>query len=100
MHLVQLLLPVADNAGHAFSRHMYADLAHSLTARFGGVTAYTRNAAEGYWGSKTQRRDDMYVMEVMTEGLDHAWWSSFRETLEQQFKQDKIVIRASIVELI
>jgi hypothetical protein len=34
-------------------------------------------------------------MEVMTGALDRAWWHSYRETLEREFKQHEILIRAS-----
>ena len=42
MHLVEILLPVADNEGRSFAAHQYADARKELTRRFGGITAFTR----------------------------------------------------------
>lgn len=96
MHLVQLLLPVRDDAGQAFPRDLYDTLAHELTERFGGVTAYTRAPAAGLWeepsGEKT--RDDIVIYEVMADPLDRTWWAQLRERLEIQFRQQELVIRA------
>ena len=43
------------------------------------VTSFTRTPAEGRWkdGRKTER-DDIAVIEVMTETIEHEWWSDFR----------------------
>jgi hypothetical protein len=40
MHLVQLLLPLYDNSGNAFSETVYTGIRRELTERFGGVTAF------------------------------------------------------------
>ena len=95
MHLVQLLLPVRDGDGRPFPRERYDALAHELTDHFGGVTAYTRAPAAGMWEepSGDKVRDDVVVYEVMADTLDETWWAAFRTRLEQQFKQDEIVIR-------
>lgn len=47
MHLVEILLPVADNEGRPFAAHKYADVREELTRRFGGITAFTRAPAQG-----------------------------------------------------
>lgn len=94
-HLIQLLLPLSDNDGEPFSRCEYTHVRSELTERFGGMTAFTRGPAEGLWeeNGKTAH-DDIVVFEVMTSDLDEAWWSGYRRTLENRFKQDSIVIRA------
>lgn len=96
MYLVQILLPVYDNEGHAFDAHEYVQLRLELAERFGGVTAYTRAPARGVWkdyaGGTT--RDDIVIFEVMTEDLDRAWWTDFRKELERRFRQENVVIRA------
>jgi len=51
VHLVQILLPVRDNAGEAFAPQLFESVARALTAHFGGVTAYNRSPAEGRWQS-------------------------------------------------
>jgi hypothetical protein len=95
VHLVQLLLPVRDPDGQPFPRQHFDTLAHELTDRFGGVTAYTRAPAAGLWEepSGDRVRDDVVVYEVMAEDLDPAWWADLRKRLERDFKQDELVIR-------
>jgi len=96
MHLVQILLPVYDNDGHAFDAHEYVQLRSELADRFGGVTAYTRAPARGVWtddaGETT--RDDIVIFEVMTESLDREWWTGFRKDLETRFRQENVIVRA------
>ncbi|HZM47769.1 MAG TPA: hypothetical protein VFC14_23350 [Burkholderiales bacterium] len=99
-HLVQLLLPVYDNAGRAFPASYYAGVRDELAARFGGLTAYTRAPAEGLWTSAGDQaaRDDIVVYEVMVKRLDRAWWRKFRVRLERQFEQQELVVRVQPVE--
>jgi hypothetical protein len=42
MHLVQLFLPLRDNAGASFPPALFAAVRTELTDAFGGVTAYQR----------------------------------------------------------
>ena len=96
MFLVQLLLPLRDDAGTPFPRAYYDALAKELTERFGGVTAHTRAPASGLWEEPTGEkvRDDVVIYEVMADTLDEAWWADLRTRLEAQFKQQELVIRA------
>ena len=100
MHLVQILLPLYDNAGEAFPESCYRDVLHRLTERFGGVTAYTRAPAQGRW--KTDGgdvdRDEIVIVEAMVDALDRAWWSRYREQLAGRFRQEALVIRAMAIE--
>ena len=100
MHLVQLLLPVYDNAGRPFPASHYAAVRDELAGRFGGLTAYTRAPAEGLWSNDGEQpaRDDIVVYEVMVEELDRAWWQKFRVDLENQFAQQELVVRVQPVE--
>jgi hypothetical protein len=99
-HLVQLLLPLADNAGHRFPPSHYAAVRDELARRFGGVTAYSRVPAEGVWeeGEGGRARDDIVVYEVMVDALDRAWWAGYRADLERRFAQDELVVRAQRTE--
>jgi hypothetical protein len=99
MHLVQILLPLADNAGRRFPRELYGRVRAELTERFGGLTAFTRAPAEGLWteGGETSR-DEIVIFEVMAKTLDRDWWRSYRRDLEERFRQDVIVIRAQAIE--
>ena len=96
MYLVQILLPVYDNDGHAFEPIDYAQLRSELADRFGGVTAYTRAPARGVWKDDTGEttRDDIVIFEVMTGELDQAWWNGFRRELERRFRQESVIVRA------
>ena len=101
MHLVQLLLPLADNDGRPFPAAHYAAVREELAGRFGGLTAYSRAPAEGLWaegGGDRPARDDIVVYEVMVDALDRAWWAGFRADLERRFAQDEIVVRAQPAE--
>ena len=100
MHLVQLFLPLQDNAGEKFPDAMYRSIREQLTERFGGMTAYTRTPAEGHWQSEDAAtvRDDMVIYEVMVDQLDRTWWKHYGASLEQLFAQDKLLIRAQEVE--
>jgi len=99
-HLVQLLLPLYDNAGRAFPAEHYTAIRDELTERFGGLTAYSRSPAQGLWQEPEgpPKRDDIVVYEVMTDTLDRAWWRDYRRTLERRFAQDELVIRSQTVE--
>ena len=100
MNLVQLLLPVYDEHGKRFPQAMYDQVAHELTEGFGGLTAYVRAPAKGLWEERPgeTRRDDIVVYEVMVDSLDAAWWKRYRESLEQRFRQDELVVRAMEME--
>jgi hypothetical protein len=95
-YLVQILLPLYDNEGHAFGAHEYVQLRSELADRFGGVTAYTRAPARGVWKDDAGEtsRDDIVIFEVMTETLDRAWWTEFRHELERRFRQESLIVRA------
>jgi hypothetical protein len=101
MHLIQILLPLYDNAGNAFGEDLYAKVRRELTERFGGLTAFTRAPAQGLWQDEGQtKHDDIVVLEVMAEALDAGWWRGYRKNLEKLFRQDQIVIRAQAVTIL
>ncbi len=39
-------------------------------------------------------------MEVMVDGLDRAWWAAFRRDLEKTFRQEQIIARAQLIDLL
>ena len=101
MYLIQILLPLFDNAGAHFEPALYADTRRELTGRFGGLTAFSRAPAEGLWQDDGEtKHDDIIVFEVMAEGVHTGWWRAYRKTLETRFKQDMIVVRAQMVSLL
>ena len=94
MHLVQILLPRADNKGTPFDREPFDQLKQELAARYGGVTAYVRSQAEGLWKTEGAiSSDDVILFEVMAEVLDQGEWTARRQRLERLFRQDHIIIR-------
>ena len=95
-YLVQILLPLYDNDGHAFEAREYVELRGELADRFGGVTAYTRAPARGVWkdDAGATARDDIVIFEVMTDTLDRKWWTEFRQALERRFRQESLIVRA------
>ena len=100
MHLVQILLPLRDNEGRPFPRAAFDTVNRELTDRFGGVTAYLRSPAIGTWREDdgAVARDDMAIIEVMDADLDRSWWSAYRRDLEERFRQDEVVVRATTIE--
>jgi hypothetical protein len=97
-HLIQILLPLCDNDGHAFGEELFSKVRRELTERFGGLTAFTRAPAQGLWNDAGEtKHDEIVVFEVMAKRLDATWWRDFRRALEQDFRQDTIVIRAQPV---
>jgi len=100
--LVQMLLPLYDNGGARFPPRMYRQVQQELVAAFGGVTAYARAPATGLWredGEDTVR-DDLVVLEVMTDNLDDTWWRAYRAELERRFAQDALVVRAQEIRML
>ena len=102
MHLVQVLLPLYDNDGHAFEQALHLHVKTAFTEKFGGVTAYVRSPAEGAWHgpSGAKRHDEIVIFEVMTARLDRSWWRKMRRDLAHTFKQEQHVIRTHPIEIL
>jgi hypothetical protein len=99
MHLIQLLLPLRDNAGQPYEDHVFRSINAVLVETFGGVTAFSRAPAKGTWlNADHEERDDVIVVEVMAEHLDREWWQSVREGLEADMGQAEIVVRCHAIE--
>jgi hypothetical protein len=102
VHLVQVLLPLCDNAKQPLPLDLFEGVANELTQRFGGLTAYSRAPAEGLWRRRQEEtsRDEIVVYEVMVEELDTEWWRAYRERLETRFRQEQVVARAQEIRLL
>jgi len=100
MYLVQLLLPVSGAAASHDTVH--TELRAELTARFGGVTAYSRAPAHGAWkpGEGEAVHDDVVLIEVVTEHLQAEWWRALRHRLERALEQESVLIRAVEVQML
>ena len=97
MHLIQLLLPLHDNQKRPFPGAYFNQVREDLTNRFGGVTAFVRSPAVGLWkeGSDDINRDEVIMFEVVTDQLDKDWWASYREELQDRFRQEELLMWAS-----
>jgi hypothetical protein len=94
MHLIQILLPRADNAGQTFAREDFDRVKEELASRFTGVTAYLQAPAEGLWRQGAESDSNkIVILEVMTEEVDLADWYRRRSELERRFRQDRVIIR-------
>lgn len=102
MYLIQLFLPLYDNAGAPFPKERYLTVQRELVDNFGGMTAYSRAPAQGLWQEDGERtmRDDLVTVEVMAKSLDRAWWRAYRITLEDRFKQEVLLMRSHMVEIL
>jgi hypothetical protein len=99
MYLIQILLPVYDNAGNKFEAEQYTKVRLELTEAFGGSTAYSRAPAEGLWHDAGKvTKDDIVIVEVMTPSINKKWWARYRRDLTERFKQELLVIRAQKLE--
>ena len=96
MQLVQLLLPIYDNDKRAFQRAYFDQVRLELAQQFGGVTAFVRSPAVGFWKDNEEdiTRDDVIMFEVMIDDLDQSWWKSYRQKLEKVFRQETVLIRS------
>lgn len=99
MYLIQLLLPLYNNEGEAFAREVYDHVRDELTKKFGGVTAFRGSPAEGMWREGGHvSRDTIIVFEAMADELERGWWTSYRAELEARFQQEKLIVRATVIE--
>ena len=102
MHLVQILLPLYDNAQDPQPPDEFRRVRKELTDKFGGLTVYTRAPAEGMWklDDNNTSRDDIVIFEVIANDLDAVWWRDYRHELEGRFRQEVVVIRAQPTQLL
>ena len=101
MFLVQLLIPLADNSGKRFPERHFTTVSAELSAKFGGLTAFTRSPAVGLWredADEPPQRDDIVVYEVLVDEIDRDWWAGYRGKLEQRLDQEELIIRAHEVQ--
>jgi hypothetical protein len=102
MHLIQIFLPVTDNEGTALPKQLFSRVRDTLVERFGGLTAYARAPASGMWaeGSQQTVADDLVVYEVVVDEIDRGWWRQYLGTLESEFRQERLHVRALALEVL
>jgi hypothetical protein len=96
MHLVQLFLPLADDAGQRFPKAEFDAVRDLLADRHGGVTSFVRAPAIGLWEDAAGHveRDDIVLFEVRVDVLDREAWATLARELARRFRQDEVLIRA------
>jgi hypothetical protein len=99
-YLVQLFLPLRDNAGRPCTKVQFEAVRAELTEKFGGSTAFLRSPALGAWedGVGLVQHDDVVLVEVVCAELDRAWWGAYRRDLERRFSQEELMMRAIALE--
>jgi hypothetical protein len=96
-HLVQILLPTRTGTGQPVT--------HALRRTPAGIDGQVRwrdklrpRARSGPVGQRRRwERDNIAVIEVMTDEIDPPFWQAFRRKLERELAQQEIVIRAQQV---
>jgi hypothetical protein len=98
MFLIQVLLPVTDMAGGA-PAELGATI-RELADKFEGLTAYTRSPAKGLWTAPDghTERDDVVLVEIVTDRFDRGWWQAYQKTLAERFAQKEIHVRAFTIQ--
>jgi uncharacterized protein with PQ loop repeat len=92
LHLIQILLPLYDNAGKWFEQAPYSKMQGELAKKFGGLTTFTRVPAQGLWKNEGDtKRDDIVIFEVMAPALDRDWWGWYRSILEVLFRHNHLL---------
>lgn len=101
MHVVEIFLPLTDNEGQPFAGALFHQERVTLTAKFDGVTVYSRSPAAGFWkDDQTIVKDDIVIFEVVAATIDAQWWASYRAHLELTFCQEVVLIRVFDVRVI
>jgi hypothetical protein len=100
MHIIQIFLPLRDNDKNLFSPKLFSKVKTELIDKFDGLTAFVQSPAQGLWVDDDGiSKDEIVILEVMSEGLDRKWWANYRLTLEKRFEQEKVIIRSCVAEL-
>jgi hypothetical protein len=101
LFLIEIFLPLASG-GDRINQKLFDDTRDELMGRFGGLTMYARSPATGLWApdGREPEIDDIVIYEIMTDQLDRAWWSQYRDALQVRFQQKDVVIRAVPIEVL
>ncbi|MBA4696912.1 MAG: hypothetical protein H2069_05980 [Legionella sp.] len=103
MHLVEIFLPLFDSQGNKLSDTLFEQTSEELIQKLGGLTAYIRSPAKGFWKPEQQTGtvvDELIVLEIMVKDLSRTEWAEYRMLLEKRFQQEKIIMRAHAFELL
>lgn len=95
MFVVQIYLPLELPDGALIPPGVFERTKAELTDRFGGVTSFLQSPAEGAWKPSGGEpiHDRIAIFEVMVADVDTAWWHHYREALEAELQQQRILVR-------
>jgi hypothetical protein len=95
MILIEIFVPLIDGENWGAGDGVFQEIRSELIEKFGGLTMYSRAPARGYYRTNGKvDRDDLVVVEVMTDDLDREWWHGFRRRLESRLRQEEVLVRA------
>lgn len=100
--LFEIFLPIKNDKGKPFPQRHFDSLREILVEKFGGVTLYQRSPVTGVWDNPeaAQEKDELIIYEVMADSGDEAFWTQLKVDLENKFKQVKIIIRSSSINIV
>ncbi|MDB5570337.1 MAG: hypothetical protein JWN93_1520 [Hyphomicrobiales bacterium] len=89
--LIEIFVPLGDPPPSL------EELRRTLTERFGGVTAFERAPARGFWAADDGRveEDRIVVLEVMADAYDAAFWGGLKRNLERTLRQEEVLVRVT-----
>lgn len=79
MQLVQILLPVTDNDGRALPEAVLRRIRGTGGAVWRLTSVPLRRGFDG-----RRQKDEIVIVEVMTEALAKDWWRAFGKRLERE----------------
>lgn len=102
MFLFEIFLPLQSDNGEAFPQHYFDDFRKLCVEKFGGVTVYRRSPVTGIWNNPEGEHDvdELVIYEVMSSGSDKVFWTQLKKDLARQFKQDELLIRSSLINVL
>jgi inorganic pyrophosphatase len=100
--LIQLFLPIENEAGKPFPDKYFSAVKQQLTSKFDGLSIYENAPVSGRWKDDKAEtiKDRLLIFEVMADELEIPYWEKYKQDLQKQFKQESIVIRCLHMNLI
>ena len=99
MYLIEVLLPVTYPNGDPIPKAIFELIEGELTETFGSVTTYARGSTRDLWNDDHRlKADSLVVLEMTVKVLDKDWWKAFRHRTQALFRQEELLIRATITE--
>lgn len=100
--LFEIFLPMKNDRGKIYPQLYFDDLRRLFVEKFGGVTMHRRSPVTGVWDNpgSGHEQDELVVYEVMASTGDQFFWTQLKKKLENQFNQESVLIRSSLVNIL